>query len=74
MKLNEAIDPVLDEASVPFGFRRAGQSDQPGATDARLDGTPVEAEQIGARVRRPTYRKRNMIDQQHRIQRARQPR
>jgi hypothetical protein len=68
MTLHDAIDAVLESTRVPTSTRDvANLINARRLYVRRSDGGPVEAKQIAARVRLPTYRDRYVIDDEGRI-------
>jgi hypothetical protein len=68
MTLHGAIDAVLREAGRPLSSRElADEINRQGLYVRPSDGKPLQANQVAARVRRPTYRNRYRIDNAYRI-------
>lgn len=67
MELHEAIDEVLRTFGRAMSSRELADEINHRQLYMRGDGQPVEAKQIAARVRRPTYRGRYVIDADYRI-------
>lgn len=68
MELHDAIDAVLrDERRAMSSREFAEEVNRRGLYVRRSDGQPLEANQVAARVRRPTYRGRYRIDSSYRI-------
>lgn len=68
MTLHAAIDLVLRETGRPLSSRELADEINRRRFYVRpSDGKPVRANQVAARVRRPTYRSRYRIDNDYRL-------